>query len=82
MKKIYVLEFRDHDHLLGSCRINELHAFSKKKDAHKYLTELGYKQSPYLAKEQYLLHDGINKFGLFRIEYAYIRELELDSHEL
>lgn len=77
MKKIYVLEFRDHDHLWGSCRINEFSAFSKKQDAHKYLVSLGYEQSPYLAKDQYMLRDGINKFGLFRVEYAYIRALEV-----
>lgn len=82
MKKIYVLEFRDHDHLWGSCRINQFYAFSKKQDAHKYLIGLGYEQSPYLDKDQYVLYDGLNKFNLFRNEYAYIRGLELDSDEL
>jgi hypothetical protein len=82
MKKIYVLEFRDNDHLWGSCQINGFFAFSKKNDAHKYLVELGYEQHPYLDKDQYVLRDGINRFGLFRVEYAYIRGLELDSDEL
>lgn len=82
MKKVYVLEFRDNDHLWGSCQINGFFAFSKKNDAHKYLLELGYEQHPYLAKDQYVLYDGIESLNLFRNKYAYIRGLELDSDEL
>ena len=77
MKKVYVLEFRDNDNLWGSCQINSFFAFRKQKDARQYLVELGYEQHPYLAKEQYVLYDGIESLNLFRNKYAYIRALEV-----